>query len=63
MGYQAMSKKEKLVDLGHLTGWSSNTLRKSDARVTYRALYPKAKTRWMGHGPAPVGRNSHPAQK
>ena len=55
-------KKEGIIDTGVLTGWSSNAMRKSDARVSYRSLYPKAKTRWMGHGPSP-GTTSRTAQK
>lgn len=46
-------KKESVIDSGVLSGWSSNARRKSDARVSYRSLYPRAKTRWMGHGPSP----------
>ena len=55
-------KKESLIDTGVLSGWSSNAMRKSDARVTYRQLYPAAATRWMGHGPSP-GTMSRTAEK
>ena len=52
----AMSKKkESIIDTGVLTGWASNTMRKSDARVAYRQRYPTNSTRWMGHGAAPGG--------
>lgn len=58
-----MSKKKvSIIDTGALTGWSSNAMRKSDARVSYRGLYPRNKTRWMGHGPSP-GTISRTAQQ
>ena len=56
-------KKESLIDTGVLSGWSSNAMRKSDARVAYRHLYPKNQTRWMGHGPAPSHDKTRTAQK
>ncbi len=56
-------KKESLIDTGVLSGWSSNAMRKSDARVSYRHLYPKNQTRWMGHGPSPGGERRTTAQK
>ena len=48
---------------GALVNVYSNAMRKADARVTYRQLYPKAATRWMGHGPGPGGMTRTTAQK
>ena len=55
-------KKESIIATGVLSGWASNSMRKSDARVAYRQRYPKNQTRWMGHGAAPGG-ETRTAQK
>ena len=54
-------KKESIIDTGVLSGWASNSMRKSDARVAYRQRYPKNQTRWMGHGA--VSQQGRTAQK
>ena len=54
-------KKESIIDTGVLSGWASNSMRKSDARVAYRQRYPKNQTRWMGHGA--VAQQGRTAQK